>query len=233
MPNRGEAMKPIIEKIQKLLALANSSNPHEATLASQRAHELLMRHNLDLQLVEKSKTEYIQEEQEQIYRKAPEEKWVMQILLSFFFVSAIKQGSKFALIGRRENVEVARYVREFLIREFRARWLSFKKANWLNGRSEQRDFYRGIYDGLHFKLELQRKSIEQEKGLVLAKDQALDDHARELANGRVARQSLSATNSLTRLLGEEAGMKIEIRKAIKSSNHQTGNALALEDGRAK
>jgi Protein of unknown function (DUF2786) len=37
---------PIIEKIKKLLALANSSNEHEAALAASHAQRLLSEHNL-------------------------------------------------------------------------------------------------------------------------------------------------------------------------------------------
>lgn len=37
---------PIIEKIKKLLALANSSNEHEAALAAGHAQRLLSEHNL-------------------------------------------------------------------------------------------------------------------------------------------------------------------------------------------
>jgi hypothetical protein len=41
-------MKPIIEKIQKLLALSESANQHEAELAAQKAQELLSKYNLTL-----------------------------------------------------------------------------------------------------------------------------------------------------------------------------------------
>ena len=43
---------PIIEKIQKLLALANSSNEHEAALAAAHAQRLLSEHNLAMADVE-------------------------------------------------------------------------------------------------------------------------------------------------------------------------------------
>ncbi len=42
----------IIEKIQKLLALATSNNEHEASLAMEKAQELLLRHNLSMAEVE-------------------------------------------------------------------------------------------------------------------------------------------------------------------------------------
>ena len=43
---------PIIEKIRKLLALANSSNEHEAALAAAHAQRLLSEHNLAMADVE-------------------------------------------------------------------------------------------------------------------------------------------------------------------------------------
>ena len=43
---------PIIEKIKKLLALANSSNEHEAALAASHAQRLLSEHNLAMADIE-------------------------------------------------------------------------------------------------------------------------------------------------------------------------------------
>ncbi len=45
-------MTKIIEKIQKLLALAGSANEHEAALAIEKAHEILAAHNLSMETVE-------------------------------------------------------------------------------------------------------------------------------------------------------------------------------------
>ena len=45
---------PIIEKIKKLLALANSSNEHEAALAAGHAQRLLSEHNLAMADIEAS-----------------------------------------------------------------------------------------------------------------------------------------------------------------------------------
>ena len=42
----------IVDKIQKLLALTESSNEHEAALAAEKAHELLAEHNLSMAQVE-------------------------------------------------------------------------------------------------------------------------------------------------------------------------------------
>lgn len=45
----------VLEKVRKLLALATSSNEHEAVLAAERAHSMLVAHNLSLRDVEKDK----------------------------------------------------------------------------------------------------------------------------------------------------------------------------------
>lgn len=46
-------MKSTIEKIRKLLALTESSNPHEASNAAEKARKLLLQHNLTMSDVEK------------------------------------------------------------------------------------------------------------------------------------------------------------------------------------
>jgi hypothetical protein len=48
----------IIEKIQRLLALANSDNEHEAKLAAERATALLTKHNLSMQDIAVEEREY-------------------------------------------------------------------------------------------------------------------------------------------------------------------------------
>ena len=45
-------MEKVIEKVRKLLALAESSNEHEAALAASRAQEILARHNLTMAQVD-------------------------------------------------------------------------------------------------------------------------------------------------------------------------------------
>lgn len=52
-----DTLKQVIEKVKKLLALAQSANEHEAALATARAQEMLARHNLDLATVEQAETQ--------------------------------------------------------------------------------------------------------------------------------------------------------------------------------
>ncbi len=49
-----KTVESIIEKIQKCLALAGSSNPHEAAAAAAKAEELLLKHNIEMAQVEKA-----------------------------------------------------------------------------------------------------------------------------------------------------------------------------------
>jgi hypothetical protein len=42
---------PVVDKIRKLLALAESPNEHEAALAAERAQELMLRHGIDMAIV--------------------------------------------------------------------------------------------------------------------------------------------------------------------------------------
>lgn len=51
--------KSIMEKIQKLLSLANSDNENEAKMATARANELLIKYNLNLQQIEDHQNDYM------------------------------------------------------------------------------------------------------------------------------------------------------------------------------
>jgi len=54
----------VIEKIRKLLALGKSANEHEATLAMERAHDMMARYNVELsQVSEKPEDEFVRDDE--------------------------------------------------------------------------------------------------------------------------------------------------------------------------
>ena len=85
---------PIINKIQKLLSLANSHNENEAKAAMNMANTLLLKHNLSIQQIEthidEQKTQYqTKNVKEGLSTLRLHQKLISDLLQNHFFVKII------------------------------------------------------------------------------------------------------------------------------------------------
>lgn len=212
-------MKSITKKIQKLLSLATSSNEHEAKAAADKAQELLVAHNLNLQSIGDSSLEDYTEEEIISLKKANQEtKFTAPIVAQFFFVSVIKSRSRVAgmttisFIGREENVEIAKYTYDFLVRTFKDTWKAHKKEN---KNAHKQSFYYGLYKGLQESLEAQRKKTQDSMALVLVNDPMLDKAVKKFSpNARNTKTSVRAGSHDDIQAGKEQGRNIKINRGL-------------------
>lgn len=247
-------MKPdinkIVDKIKKLLTLATSPNEHEAQAAAAKAHRLLIQYNLDLQQVkDRPPSHYVKNPVDtRIFQRA-EEKFVSWILEEHFFVKWIQHrvpnddrwgenlskstwyDRHITLIGTAANVEVATYVRMFLIDKFYQLWLEYKRQNDLPARFQQ-SYYRGLYEGLDAKLKAQRHSIEDERGLVLVKDPMLDELTKDAKNGGKAHYNSGLDDDIIED-GIDDGRKIEIQRALSAEGVKNKGLQIEHKGRKR
>ena len=197
-----EEHKSMIEKIQKLLKLAASDNIHEAELAAQKAQELLVKYNLDMQQVTGVDFEYKEEDFMSGLSKITYQHSVVQhILRNYFFVECLTQRKlvcryprkkwigTIKIYGKSTNVEIARYVYTFLYRTFADLWRQYKKQVVSSGlkcsERNRRAYTLGIMRGLSDKLETARKKAEAERGLVLVKDPKIVNYSSGAKDSRI------------------------------------------------
>ncbi|MCI5178878.1 MAG: DUF2786 domain-containing protein [Candidatus Electrothrix sp. AW3_4] len=167
-----EEGRKVIRRVNKLLALAGSDNEHEATLAMQRATELLHRHNLAMSaLAERSGCVrlVIQTGKKQIptWRKD-----ICLILKTYFFVEVIytslydaeRQDSykTIELLGRAENVPIAEHCYYFLKQQLASLWQKNRHRFQGNTRTAKNSYYLGVLEGFSQKLAEQAKKVSQE-----------------------------------------------------------------------
>jgi len=160
----------VLDKIKKLLRLTSSSNQHESQLAMERAQELALRHGIDISGVDSKEpdaSEIIQEQAD--YRRTTHGKFAGAIVLQFWPVKAVKAATVLFWIGTREDVQMARYVYEFLMVEFPRLWKMHQRAEGLAVNSRG-DYFYGLYRGLSQKL-------KKNKDRILAQEQAARGHA--------------------------------------------------------
>jgi hypothetical protein len=115
----------VIVKVRKLISLAQSDNEHKAELATLRANQLILKHNLDAQAAcagdREGDTEYCVDLVLSCRRNRPRV-WAMGQILHEFLVYPVFTSAGLEVTGSRANVENARYMADYLNRELGALW---------------------------------------------------------------------------------------------------------------
>ncbi|HSO33322.1 MAG TPA: SprT-like domain-containing protein [Labilithrix sp.] len=224
----------IAERIARLLALAESSNVHEAEAAMAAAQRLLLKHNLELRQARAAQGYSWRHLGAPTGRTTEAERVLSLILGKHFFVEAIwvpvyraalgKRGSVLEICGSPENVEIAEYVHGYLVQTAARLWDEHKADQGIRSNRDRRTYLAGVMSGMSDKLETEaRKSASA--GLVWVADGDLDDFFRRrhphVRHVRYAGQR--RTDAYAH--GREAGQKIVIHKGVKGSAEQRGLLL--------
>lgn len=217
----------VLAKVQKLLALAQSHNVHEAEVAMATANRLLLQHNLDLTQA-KAQRSYRTLRVGPLWTSVPvTAKLVSGILAEFFFVEAIwtsayealadRNARQLELLGTDTNLKLASYVHDFLHGAVQRLWREQQHRH--AGRSARREFEGGVLLGFRDKLRAER-NLSREKGLVWVGDAGLDEFvAQEHPQLRtMARGSLGVTSALS--AGRAAGQALRLHHGV--SHHGGG-----------
>jgi hypothetical protein len=213
----------ILDKVHKLLALAQSPNEHEAQNAMAKAHEFLLKHNLSL-LDLQTKWNYIHKQIGEVGRRNPIKTIISTIITRFFFVEAIwtfgydqskdRSGQILEIYGTPENVEMAEYVYDYLQNISELLWMEHKERKEINGNRHRRSFIYGLLDGFYNKLDGQVIEHKSKK-LVWKGDPRLKEFYRQ-RNPKLVRSSSRYTSSSTDAYnsGITRGRNLVIHKGI-------------------
>jgi len=205
----------LIEKIQKLLALAGSPNENEAKAAMAKAQGLMLKHNIDMRSVQDHDSEYINELSETFKREHPSMKFINSIIEKYFFVRVVKsnrrEGKFFNYIGEKQNVQTALHTVNFLKATFDRLWKEYK-AETGAGRASKQSFILGLFEGFCEKMDQQRMEAEQKYDLVLVDDPRATEKMNELFP-RLSRRASRGTrlrDGAARSAGQSAGRNIKL-----------------------
>lgn len=220
--------KDLIEKIQKLLSLAQSDNKNEAELASKKAQELLIKHNLKMSEIQDHNPEYSQNEIDFGRKKPQELKYINDLLRSHFFVYIYRSGSKDIVTGSEENLEIALYVRSFLINAFKNLYKAEKRAKNWSGQENKASFYYGLWLGLNEQLNEQKKKFDADNKLMVI-NKAIESYVKDKnPNIRNTTARVNASNRDAVNSGINQGKNLKINKGLNQQN--TGKVLYLNRG---
>ena len=240
----------VLERVKKLLSLAQSANEHEALLAMQKAQALNEKYNLnEVPEFEIDDYDYLiirtKKKRLEAFRK-----FICSILTSHYFVEVLyseeydaKDDTEYRIIelmGTRQNIEMAEYVYHFLVNKLDQLWVLYRKTTTAKlGRSSKGAYFLGLVSGFRKKLDAmqaprkngqhaQGASITEERKLVVMhNDDMLDQFMRSrhprIRNVR-AKRRLSDQQSYSQGLAD--GRNIVLHKGIEHT--QTGRVLAIE-----
>lgn len=206
--------KSVIEKIKKLMDIANSNSKNEAEIALLKMQELITKYNIDMQSLED--IEYEESEIKTIKRCNIELLLILNILSDYYFVVpyCIKKRvyKKIFFYGRKENIEISKYVFIFLYRTFNKLWSEYRKNK--KGSSKKSYMY-GLYISLNNTLKSQKDDIKKTGLIVINKK--INDKKKEIQiKGKGTRVSILANGDFEN--GIHDGKNIKIRTPLKNKN---------------
>ncbi len=233
-------------KVEKLLALAQSSNEHEAALAMEKANGLLRKYNISrIEGQALSRYDYliINEGKKRI---SAVQRGIAALLKDFFYVKVIvcrqfdaASGQTFRvveLIGAEENLAVAEHVYSFLRERLTALWQTYRCHNAAPAR-QRRSYQLGVLSGVRKRLarravapppEPQSAALAASScALVCSMDKGLVSYYRQ-RHPRVSRRCHRGPglHGGSFLAGREEGGKLLIHRAVVSRSRPRGRLLS-------
>lgn len=225
MPAVDRARAHVLERIAKLLALAESPNEHEAQAAMSAAQRLMLKHNIDSLLDGKKPSYGFKHLGAPSGRIAESERLLAGILGDHFFVEVIwvpvwrplegKRGSVLEVCGSPDNLELAEYVHAFVTETADRLWGEFRRSRRARGRSDRQRFLAGVMSGFRDRLERDKKKNGAE-GLVWKGDGELHAFYRSRhPHVRMTRHA-AHTGSEAYSEGRAAGRELVLHRGMRS-----------------
>lgn len=215
---------PVMQRISKLLALAQSQNEFEASAAMAKAQDLMARYELETaEIPDDFYYQYLGQPRRQ---KSAAERLIACVLLEFFHVEAVWVSSTMIpdyrkvwlleICGSKANLEVASYVYDYLMQELKWLWLQHRRLNPTS--KSKRDYQVGVLQGFMTKLSETEKDPNAGNELVLLKHARLGEFFQGRHPNLTRGRPVNWRESESFLAGYDEGQELEIRKGVKSGS---------------
>ncbi|HXN32763.1 MAG TPA: DUF2786 domain-containing protein [Polyangiaceae bacterium] len=230
----GEPANRIVERVARLLALAESPNRNEAEAAMAAAQRLMLKHNLDAARAAAARAYGFVHVGRPTGRVLEHERIVAMILGKHFFVEAIwvpvyrplegKRGSVLEICGTRSNLAIAEYVHGFLLEAADRLWNDHQRASGIRSNRERRAYLAGAMTGFADTLARQG-ARSRSQGLVWMGDGDLARYfrCRHPHVRHVRHTGQQRTDAWVH--GREAGRKIVLNRPVQGAPASRGRLL--------
>lgn len=207
-------MDRILDKISKLLKLAESPNIEEASSAMEKAHQLLKEHNLQISdIKEKSNlSEVVYGESGRIMNW---KKILLNEICSFNYCTVLLSNRHkvkcFVIYGREENIVASKVMYEYLVSAIDRIAYESRRKEWLN----VNDFKNGAVRNIVLRLKLLKiKEKDEEKALMPISKEAEDFMFQQNSNLREV--SIQTKNSSSLGKGFQRAESISLNSQVSS-----------------
>ncbi len=219
-----DADSRVLERIAKLLALAESPNLNEAQAAMTAARRLMLKYNVERASAPGAGHYTFRHFGVPTGRRSQAERVLAIILGEYFFVEVIwvpvwraregKRGNVLEVCGSLENLEIAGYVYDFLTQTAERLWRDHKKREGITRDSERQSYLYGVMSGFRDKLEKETKLAKKE-GLVWVGDADLSRYYRARHPYTRTTHVSSSADAGAYQAGHAAGQKIVLARGMK------------------
>lgn len=215
----------ILRKIQKVMALQSSSNPHEAETAMLKAQELLLKHNVDAKALVEDGDKMVLK-RILIQKKIDTKTTAISKILETFFVSCVfKRTSSFValeILGTPENIDIAEYVAHVLQVEMERLWREVQRTTHLQGQIAKNSFFYGLAKGYCDKIEAHKKRYDTATSSALLVIEKQLTEAKEMVYPKLkTKKSKRGYSPDADSLGQKMGKNLNINTGI-SKTSKTG-----------
>lgn len=173
----------ILDRVSKLLALAESPNLNEARAAMAAAQKLLLKYNLEARGRDHARGYAYRHVGAPSTRHAEHEKMLATLLGKHFFVETIwipiylplegKRVTVLELTGTPANLEIAEYVHNYLMQTAARLWRDHKRDLGITSDRDRRMYLSGVMSGFSKKL-AEKEQQHRAEGLVWVRDADLE-----------------------------------------------------------
>jgi hypothetical protein len=232
-PAGEEGGSPVLRRIARLLALAESPNVHEAEAAMKTAQRLMLKHNIEAQVAAAKEGYAFLHLGAPRQRVEAAEHVLAGLLARHFFVEAIwvpsyvaseaRRGRVLELCGTLSNLEVASYVHGFLLETSERLWREHKRRHGIASDKERRRFQAGVMMGFDEKLKA-GVAESGRAGLVWVGDAGLESFLHQRYPRRSGGGGIGVRLTAAYEHGRRAGREIVLHKPVRES-HAGGKLL--------
>lgn len=218
-----------VDRIRKLLALAQSPNQHEAEAAATAARRLMLKFNIEAEQARPADAERRRYGYRHLGRPSgrilEHDRRLASILIRYFFVEGLwipvyrplegKRGSLLEICGLEANLMMAEHVHAFLSATAARLWSEYRRSTQRSSNRDRQAFLAGVMRGFEAKLEAQSEQF-QEQGLVWAPTAELRDYFRRRYPKTQTVRRGGARRNEAYSEGQRAGREIVLSKPVES-----------------
>lgn len=217
----------ILRLLQKVLSLANSPNENEAQAAMQKAHQLLMKYNIDLVALDQKRRFEMRCLGEVKGRHTSAELWLGSLLGRFFFVEVLwvqsyevhrdQSGTVMQVYGTPENLDMAAYVYDYLTRVLNDLWQAYRVERKVKNNRQRQQYFAGVLAGFYQKLDSQKQSLAETQALIWKGDAQLQAYFRYVNPQIQTRQGGGGRATEAYEAGVQDGKNVVIHRPVESA----------------